>query len=121
MHGYLNTHRGRDERLKAPANLTKPSRSWWRSVMADYALEPHHVRLLTLAAEAWARAAEAREQLAAMAPSTTTGSASPARTRQWASSGTPASRSPGLCASLTSTPSAPPRRAPRGGDRDAAT
>jgi phage terminase small subunit len=65
MHGYLNTHRGRDERLKAPANLTKPSRSWWRSVMADYALEPHHVRLLTLAAEAWARAAEAREQLAA--------------------------------------------------------
>jgi phage terminase small subunit len=32
-------------------------------VLDEYALEPHHVRLLTLAAEAWDRGAMAREAL----------------------------------------------------------
>lgn len=31
--------------------------------MRDYQLEPHHVRLLTLAAEAWDRTQEARQAL----------------------------------------------------------
>jgi hypothetical protein len=34
-------------------------------VVRDYQLEQHHVRLLTLAAEAWDRAEEARETIGA--------------------------------------------------------
>ena len=49
---------------RAPAHLSEASRSWWRSVAADYGLEEHHERLLTLAAEAWDRCQEAREALA---------------------------------------------------------
>lgn len=48
----------------APKHLTPKTRAWWRSVTADYELEPHHIRLLTLAAEAWDRCQEAREVLA---------------------------------------------------------
>src|SRR5688572_21343919 len=49
---------------KAPDHLREPTRAWWESVMRDYVLEPHHVRLLTLAGEAWDRACESREALA---------------------------------------------------------
>jgi phage terminase small subunit len=38
---------------------------WFLSVLVDYVLEPHHIRLLTLAAEAWDRSQEARKQVAA--------------------------------------------------------
>lgn len=48
-----------------PAHLSDDAKSWWRSVVSDYALEAHHVRLLRLAAEAWDRAQQAREILAA--------------------------------------------------------
>lgn len=46
-----------------PEYLAEPTQAWWRSVMADYTLEPHHIRLLTLAAECWDRAQEARWHL----------------------------------------------------------
>ena len=49
---------------KAPAHLAEASRAWWRSVVRDYHLEPHHHRLLQAAAEAWDRLQEARELLA---------------------------------------------------------
>lgn len=49
---------------KAPAHLSDPTRAWWRSVVRDYALEPHHMRLLQAAAECWDRLQEARELLA---------------------------------------------------------
>ena len=49
---------------RAPQHLEEPTRKWWRSVMVEYGLEEHHVRLLTLAAEAWDRAQEARVALA---------------------------------------------------------
>lgn len=49
---------------RAPAHLQKATRDWFVGVMADYVLEPHHVRLLTLAAEAWDRSQQAREALA---------------------------------------------------------
>jgi len=39
---------------------------WWKSVVSEWDLDPHHVRLLTLAAESWDRATEARETLARM-------------------------------------------------------
>jgi P27 family predicted phage terminase small subunit len=51
--------------MQAPQHLTKKTRSWWRQVVNDYYLEDHHIRLLTLAAEAWDRCEEAREILAA--------------------------------------------------------
>jgi phage terminase small subunit len=49
---------------KPPEHLKPPTRKWFAGVVADYALEDHHVRLLTLAAEAWDRAQQAREALA---------------------------------------------------------
>lgn len=49
---------------KPPRHLRKETRNWWASVAADYELELHHLRLLTLAAEAWDRAQQAREIVA---------------------------------------------------------
>jgi phage terminase small subunit len=47
-----------------PAHLSPASAAWWSGVLADYDLEAHHVHLLTLAAEAWDRAEQARSLLA---------------------------------------------------------
>lgn len=47
--------------MRAPQHLQKATRAWWKSVEEDYFLEPHHIRLLTLAAEAWDRTEEARK------------------------------------------------------------
>ncbi len=43
--------------------LEAKTRKWWRNVLDDYDLEEHHVKLLTLAAEAWDRCQEARRIL----------------------------------------------------------
>jgi len=48
----------------APSHLRAATARWWQSVCDDYQLEAHHVRLLTLAAEAWDRTQQAREILA---------------------------------------------------------
>jgi phage terminase small subunit len=48
----------------APRHLSRTSRTWYRTVLADFDLEPHHIRLLQLAAEAWDRGQEARQLLA---------------------------------------------------------
>jgi len=50
--------------LNAPPHLSDATREWWRSVVSEYDLEPHHLRLLTLAGEAWDRCRQAREALA---------------------------------------------------------
>ena len=50
-------------KLVAPSHLRAATRRWWVQVQADYQLEDHHVRLLTLAAEAWDRSCQAREAL----------------------------------------------------------
>ena len=47
----------------APAHLSEAMQAWWRAVMADYALEPHHLRLLEAACDAWDRMVQAREVL----------------------------------------------------------
>jgi len=47
-----------------PAHLRPKTRAWWAEVHHSFALEAHHVRLLTLAAEAFDRAEQAREILA---------------------------------------------------------
>jgi hypothetical protein len=44
----------------APAHLSADSAAWFEAVVRDWPLDDHHVRLLTLAAEAWDRAGEAR-------------------------------------------------------------
>ena len=49
---------------KAPSHLRAATRRWWESVVADFELEPHHLRLLTFAAEAWDRAEQSRAALA---------------------------------------------------------
>ncbi len=46
-----------------PDHLSEPTRKWFASVVEDYALEPHHLRLLQLAGEAWDRCQQAREVL----------------------------------------------------------
>jgi len=48
---------------RAPGHLAPATRRWWLSVVADYELEPHHLRLLSLAAGAWDRAEQARKAL----------------------------------------------------------
>lgn len=50
--------------VRAPAHLNRQTAAWWRSVVAEYAVEEHHRRLLTAAAEAWDRMNGAREALA---------------------------------------------------------
>lgn len=49
---------------EAPSHLQPETQKWFKAVLADFDLEPHHVRLLTLAAEAWDRGEEAREAIA---------------------------------------------------------
>ncbi|MBN2292345.1 MAG: P27 family phage terminase small subunit [Pirellulales bacterium] len=49
---------------KAPTHLRPETAAWWLSVIDEYSLEPHHVRLLTLAAESFDRCVEARELIA---------------------------------------------------------
>jgi P27 family predicted phage terminase small subunit len=49
--------------LRAPRHLKAATRRWWLAVVADWVLEEHHRRLLTLAGEAWDRCQEAREQI----------------------------------------------------------
>ena len=51
------------DRPAAPAHLTAEARAWWESVVADYVLDAHHLRLLQLAAEAWDRGQQARRAL----------------------------------------------------------
>ena len=43
-----------------PKHFKKPTREWFESVMGQYELQEHHIRLLTLACEAWERAQDAR-------------------------------------------------------------
>ena len=49
---------------KAPAHLKDSTKVWWRNVVREWALEAHHVHLLTLAAEALERATDAQALLA---------------------------------------------------------
>jgi P27 family predicted phage terminase small subunit len=47
-----------------PGHLQAETRRWWSHHVSEYHMEPHHVRLLTLAAESWDRCQEARAALA---------------------------------------------------------
>jgi phage terminase small subunit len=54
----------RTKKEKSPAHLQPATRRWWETVNEQWQLEDHHRRLLTLAAEAWDRATEARRAIA---------------------------------------------------------
>jgi phage terminase small subunit len=47
-----------------PEHLSDAAKAWWREVLRDFDLEPHHLHLLALAAGAWDRAEQARRTLA---------------------------------------------------------
>jgi phage terminase small subunit len=51
-------------RPAVPRHLRAATRRWFATVLETYELEPHHLRLLTLAAEAWDRCQAAREAIA---------------------------------------------------------
>ncbi|CDZ60328.1 Hypothetical protein NGAL_HAMBI2605_09530 [Neorhizobium galegae bv. orientalis] len=48
---------------KIPPHLRTETQKWYRSVLSDFDLDGHHIRLLTLAAEAFDQATGAREVL----------------------------------------------------------
>jgi phage terminase small subunit len=50
---------------KPPKHLQPATRKWFADVVQAYELEEHHIRLLTLASEAWDRGVAAREAIAA--------------------------------------------------------
>ena len=50
-------------RVKPPAHLSKESGEWFSRIVVEYALESHHIKLLTLACEAWDRCCEARHAI----------------------------------------------------------
>lgn len=47
----------------APQHLRKETRTWWRNVAKEWALEDHEMRLLTLACETWDRILNIRERV----------------------------------------------------------
>jgi len=47
-----------------PPHLRPETASWWRLVCEEFSLEPHHLRILRLACEAWDAGQAARESLA---------------------------------------------------------
>jgi P27 family predicted phage terminase small subunit len=55
----------RNQTFKPPAHLKPATKRWFKHVCEQFELEQHHVRLLTMACEAWDRAVESREALAA--------------------------------------------------------
>jgi phage terminase small subunit len=56
--------RTRLEAPQPPKHLRAATKTWFSDVCQQYELEPHHIRLLTLACNAWDRCEQAREILA---------------------------------------------------------
>jgi P27 family predicted phage terminase small subunit len=46
-----------------PGHLSPGMAAWWRQVVEAYDLDPHHLRLLESACDAWDRMVQAREAL----------------------------------------------------------
>src|SRR4051812_21525711 len=50
--------------LQPPKHLRPETAAWFATVVADFDLEPHHLKLLVKASEAWDRSEQAREAIA---------------------------------------------------------
>jgi P27 family predicted phage terminase small subunit len=48
---------------KPPKHLRKATSDWWSEIVSEYALESHHILLLTKACESFDRSEQAREAL----------------------------------------------------------
>ena len=53
----------KQQQPKAPRHLKPATKRWWADVVDRWALEGHHVRLLTAAAESWDWYQQARAQI----------------------------------------------------------
>jgi phage terminase small subunit len=51
------------DKPRTPSHLRPETQRWFEHVTAEFELEQHHVRLLTLASEAWDRGVQAREAI----------------------------------------------------------
>lgn len=49
---------------KPPAYLSRAAKAWWKTIVTDFALESHHLKILEAACGAWDRAEQARALLA---------------------------------------------------------
>ena len=49
--------------VPTPDHLSAEAAQWWRSVVEAYQLEPHHMKLLRLACEAYDRTQQARAEI----------------------------------------------------------
>jgi phage terminase small subunit len=52
-----------DRSVRAPRHLSREARRWFNSVVEAYNLEPHHLKLLQVAAECWDRSQSARKAI----------------------------------------------------------
>jgi phage terminase small subunit len=55
-----------------PAHLSPAMQGWWQQVVAEYDLDPHHLKLLEAAADAWDRMTAARTTVIAEGLTVTT-------------------------------------------------
>ena len=53
-----------DRHPQPPSHLSADAKGWWKTVVVDFELEAHHLRLLQSACEAWDRMQQARTALA---------------------------------------------------------
>lgn len=53
----------KNRQREAPEHLREATQAWFLGVLDEYDLESHHIKLLTLASEAWDRAEQAREAI----------------------------------------------------------
>jgi phage terminase small subunit len=60
----MKLERPKTPQAKPPGHLLPATRQWWASVVEDFEMEPHHIKLLTACCECWDRAIQAREAVA---------------------------------------------------------
>src|SRR5215212_633719 len=65
MKGQISNMKKQNTADRPPDHLSAESSSWWLATATKFVLEQHHIRLLTLAAEAWDRGEQTRQALAA--------------------------------------------------------